>query len=118
MAKRSRIGQRKTNITIKKLTKGIDADGYPTEEWTDVFGGKVKCLWVSAFGQEVFENHRAGETGNATVNMPYSPLVDNGCRVWYENEPQDDQHAFVIVGEPNNLERRELEFKVKRLVSA
>ena len=118
MAKSSRIGQRNTRITIKKLTVGIDADGFPTETWEAVFSSPVWCMWVGAYGQEVFENARASETGNATVNMPYSSLVDNRCRVWKNNDPQDDEHAYVIVGEPNVIDRKELEFKVKRMVSA
>lgn len=118
MAKSSRIGQRNTRIVIKQLTPGVDADGYPTEEWADIFGAPVWCMWVGTFGQAVFENDRASETGNATVNMAYSPLVTNRCRVWKDGEPEDDKHAYVIVGEPNNLDRKEIEFKVKRMVSA
>ena len=118
MAKTSRIGERNTLITIKKLKTGIDKDGFPIEIWDPVFSKPIWCMWVSAFGQSVFENDRASETGNATVNMPYSPLVDNRCRVWKDNDPHDDLHAYVIVGEPNNLNRKELEFKVKRMVDA
>ena len=118
MAKSSRIGQRNTQITIKKLTEGIDNDGFPTKTWEAVFSAPVWCMWVGAYGQEVFENDRASETGNATVNMPYTSLVDNRCRVWKDNDPHDDAHAYVIVGEPNAIDRKELEFKVKRLVSA
>lgn len=118
MAKSSRIGQRDTRIIIKKLTPGIDEDGFPTETWEAVFPEPVWCMWVGNYGNAVFENARNSETGNATVNMPHSSLVDNRCRVWKESDPQDDAHAYVIVGEPNALGRKELEFKVERMVSA
>lgn len=118
MAKSTRIGQRNMLIIIKQLTTGTDADGYPTETWTDVFSAAVWCAWAGTYGQAVFENDRMSETGNATINMAYSPLVTNRCRVWKYGDTQDDEHAYVIVGEPNNLDRKELEFKVRRLVSA
>ena len=118
MAKSSMIGQRNTRIVIKQLVPGINENGFPTETWTAVFASPVWCMWAGMYGQAVYENDRNGETGNATVNMAYSPLVTNRCRIWKDGETEDDAHAYVIVGEPNNLNRKELEFKVRRLVSA
>ena len=118
MAKSSRIGQRNTRIIIKRLMVGVDVDGFPTERWEAIFESPVWCMWVSAFGASFVENARAGEMGNATINMPYTPWVDNRCRIWRADEPEDEQHAFEIIGEPNNLDRRELEIKVRRRVVA
>ena len=42
--KTARIGEMHTKITVKSLTSAMDADGYPTETWANVFGGTNKGL--------------------------------------------------------------------------
>ena len=37
MAKSVLVGQMKTKITIKKLTAGMDSEGYQTETWENIF---------------------------------------------------------------------------------
>ena len=118
MAKASRIGQRDTRIVIRAPTVVTDSEGNQDMTWADIFPAPVWCMWAGTFGTSVYENARAGEAGNATINMGYTPRVTNRCRIWRAGDELDDAHAYEIVGEPNNLGRRELEIKVRRLVVA
>ena len=115
--KTARIGEMHTKITVKSLTSAMDADGYPTETWANVFGGtnKVWCNWTNAHGTEAFEAMRLDLKEVATITMRYSDKVTPTCRIWREAETD----AYEIISLDNVGDRREfLEIKVKRRVVA
>lgn len=105
MAKTATAGEMRTRITVMKPTRGIDADGFRTETWANVFCGMTRCKWVSAHGSDVIENKRLELGRVATITMRYTPLVDETCRVWYENDTQDAAHAWEVIS-INNTESR------------
>lgn len=118
MAKFASIGEMRTKITVKAPTKGTDADGFATESWTDVFGGKAWCKWVWQHGSEVFENMRLGLGQVATITMPYTIQITPRCRIWRENETAAAD-AWEIISIDNVVEARKfLEIKVRRGVKA
>lgn len=102
-----------TRITVKSLTTGIDADGYPTEAWTDVFGGKVWCNWKNAHGTELYDTMRLDLKEVATITMRYSDKVNERCRVWRGT----DEYEIISVDNVDDA-RQWLEIKVKRRVVA
>lgn len=113
--KSARIGDMHTKITVKSLTTGMDADGYPTESWTNVFGGtnQVWCNWKNAHGTEVFDAMRLDLKEPATITMRYSDKVNVRCRIWRGAD------AYEIISIDNVDDARKwLEIKVKRLVVA
>lgn len=118
MAKSASIGEMRTKITVKQPTKGADGDGFATETFADVFGGKVWCKWVWQHGNEVFENMRLALGQVATITMPYTSLVTPRCKVWREGETAAAD-AWEIIS-INNVEeaRKFLEIKVRRGVKA
>lgn len=125
MAKAVLAGQMRTRVTIKKLISGINENGYPIENWVDVFGGKVWGLWTNTHGLEVYDAMRLEVKGAVTLTMRYSPLVDVRCRVWWEtdadiiNDAERNQRAYEIVSIDNVGDGRVfLEIKLKRVVIA
>lgn len=124
MAKEAKSGEMRTRITVQALTTGIDAEGFPTEEWTDVFGGeKAWCKWVNPHGTEVYEHMRLDLGDAATITMRYTPLIDVRCRIFKDYEPvggpEDDEKAYEIISIDNVEDMRKiLEIKVRRVVKA
>ena len=121
MAKTASAGEMRTRITVKKLTDGIDADGYPTQTWDNVLTGNsvIRCKWVSAHGKEVTENDRLGLGQIATVTMRYTPKITPRCRVWKEAETQTDANAWEVVSVNDPEDRHAfLELTLRRLVVA
>ena len=111
----------RTRITVKKLTDGIDADGYPTQAWANVLTGNsmIRCKWVSAHGKEVNENDRLGLGQIATVTMRYTPKITPRCCVWKEAEAQTDANAWEVVSVNDPEDRHAfLELTLRRLVVA
>lgn len=119
MAKSAAAGEMRTRITVKKPTRGVDADGFHTETWVSVFPGMVKCKWVPAHGSEAMENTRLDMGRVATFTMRYTSLIDETCAVWYENDTQDAAHAWRVIS-VNDPEGRHafLEVIVRREVVA
>lgn len=119
MAKSATPGEMRTRITVKSLNPGADDDGYKTDDWTTLLGGKVYCKWVGAHGNEVFESQRLNLGEVATITMRYTAAVNQRCRIWYENDDQDALHAWEIISVDDVEDRhRYLEIKVKRKVAA
>lgn len=115
MAKSVLAGEMRTKITVKALVEGVNENGYPTKSWEDVFSGLVWCKWVNSHGTEVFETMRLDLKEAATVTMRYSPLVNERCRIWRENDPE----PYEVISIDNVEDRRRfLEIKVKRVVTA
>ncbi len=112
MAKSCLIGEMRTKITVKSVTKGINANGRETESENAVITS-TRCKWDNAHGTEVFESLRLDLQEYGTITMPYSSLVTPTCRIYREAETA----PFDIVSIDNvNNERRFLEIKVKRRV--
>jgi head-tail adaptor len=121
MAKTANAGEMRTRITVKQLTPGIDADGYPTETWTNVLGGTTmfRCKWKPGWGTEVLENDRLNLGQTAVATLRYTSLIDQRCRVWYENDAQTDANAWFIVNVTDPEERRAfLEITLRKAVVA
>ena len=96
MAKTATAGEMRTRITVQSLTNGVDADGYPTTTWTNVIA-TLRCKWVGAFGSDVLENKRVELGQTATITLRYTPLIDQRCRVFHENDAQTDVNAWEII---------------------
>ncbi len=120
MAKSARSGEMRTKITIQALTDGINENGFQTKEWANIFGDKKAwCLWVNAHGTEVYDTMRLNLKEPATITMRYTPKVNVRCRIFREDEPQDDAHAYEIISIDNVQDgRSRMEIKVQRMVKA
>lgn len=111
----------RTRISVQALTDGIDADGYQTKTWTDIFAGqKVWCLWVNPHGTEAYDQMRLGLRDPATLTMRYTPLLNARCRIFKGYTPTgdpvlDDPHAYEIISVDNVRDgNKTLEIKVQR----
>jgi SPP1 family predicted phage head-tail adaptor len=121
MAKEARAGQMKTQITVKALTPGTDGQGYPTETWTDIFDGRIWCMWVNAHGTEVYDAMRLDLNEPATITTRYTDKINVRCRIWREPDPlkQTAANAYEVISVDDvGDEHKFLEIKVKRLVVA
>ena len=121
MAKSALAGEMRTRITIMKLqsSEKTDSEGNPIMEWVNLFSGKVWCKWVYAHGDEIYEGLRLQVGQLATVTMRYTPKVDVRCRIWHENDPQDEAHAWEVVSINDPEDRHKfLDIELKRVVVA
>ena len=121
MAKSVTAGAMRTRVTVKKPTTVIDADGISALSWANVLSGTnmLRCKWVSAHGTDVVDNMR-NELGQvATITCRFTSLINQQCRVWYENEAQTDANAWEIisVNDPEDAHKY-LEITLKRSVIA
>ena len=41
MARTAQAGEMRTRIRVQRLTAGIDADGYPVEQWTGMHNARL-----------------------------------------------------------------------------
>ena len=115
MARTAQAGEMRTRIRVQRLTAGIDADGYPTEQWTDVFTTPAWCKWVNAHGSEVYENLRLDLQETATLPLRHTDKIHERCRV----VRVDDGRIYDIVSlNPVEDRRAFLEIQVKRTVKA
>lgn len=115
MAQSALAGEMSTKIRVQELRTGEDADGYPVEEWTDVFARPVWCKWVNAHGTEAFEAMRLDLGQMATLTMRYTPHIHVRCRVYHENDPV----PYSVVSMDNVGDARKfLEIKIRREVPA
>lgn len=131
MYKRFNAGELRTQIIIKALTPGMDADGYPAETLTPLYGEGVSvgCKWVNAYGRDVYEAERLNLHEAATLTLRYSAGINARCRLWRTEEllalgdsASDDALnaiAYDIISIDDIHNRHELmEIKVKRTVVA
>lgn len=113
MARMADIGQMRTRIYIKRLTKGRDSEGTPTEVITDLYGGHaVWCKWVWEHGSQAMDDQRVETTEKATITMHWSPLPTIEDIVMKGN----DRYEIIAM---NNVEETNtfLELYVKRVVA-
>ena len=107
--------------TIMKLqsSEKTDSEGNPIMVWVNLFSGKVWCKWVYAHGDEIYEGMCLQVGQLATVTMRYTPKVDVRCRIWHENDPQDEAHAWEVVSINDPEDRHKfLDIELKRVVVA
>ncbi len=127
MDKRFNAGELRTQIIIKALSPGMDADGYPADTLTPLYGEGVSvgCKWINAHGREVYEAERLNLHEAATLTLRYSPAIHPRCRIWRTDElaaldgKSDEAIAYDIISIDDIHNRHELlEIKVKRAVVA
>ena len=119
MALKATIGQLKTRIIIKRLVESVDDDGFPVMSWEPIVDGHIWCYWHNEVSNEKAQDDRLELRQPAAVTIRYTPLVDVRCRLWLEDEPQDENHAYEIVSVNNwDMKYRFIELKVRRFVVA
>lgn len=76
-------------------------------------GQRFNCNWKSYGGTEVINNDVLTIEDTATLVCWYNPLIRANCRV----KRLTDGAVYEIVGEPENIEQRNmlLQFKVQRV---
>ena len=116
MAKYANAGELRTPIIVEKYTETQDADGYPVQQWVNVFGTEtIKVKWVNVHGREVYESMGLNLKEPATLTARYSPLINAQCRI----TKVGDTEPFEIIS-LDDVENRHkwLEIKIKRVVNA
>ena len=116
MSRFANPGELRTPVAFKKISRTVNANGFPVETETAVLGGPVYCKWVNAHGTEVWEHQSLQVRDRATLTMRYSPaLTDETLLVYREG----DDRPFEIVSCDNVQNRSEwLEVTVQRKVTA
>lgn len=122
MAKEVNAGDLRTRIQVYRTERGINANGFNTEQEVAVFSEPVWCKWVWAHGSEVFEHRREKLGQVATITMYHTPLITPQCKI----ELVDEQAITGTTGElfdvvsidPVENNRRFMEIKVNREVKA
>lgn len=120
MAKVAKAGEMRTRIHVQEPIRGIDADGYQTVHWRDVFCERIWCKWLNPHGTEIYENMRLNLREPATITMRYTDKMHSHCRIFKDYVPVGDEtvdgpHAYEIISMDNLFdERRLLEIKVQR----
>lgn len=117
MAKRANAGELRTPVIVEKYTETQDTDGFPVQQWVNVFGTDeiLKIKWVNVHGTEVYESMSLDLKEPATLTARYSPLINSQCRITKVGETE----PFEIISLDDVENRHEwLEIKVKRVVNA
>lgn len=119
MALRATIGQMRTRIIVKRLTESVNDNGFPVKEWTPIVGGHIWCYWHNEVSNEKDQDDRLELKQPAALTVRYTPLIDVRCRVWLEDDPQDEYHAYEVISVNNwDMKYKFLELKVRRVVVA
>lgn len=117
MSKSANPGELRTPLTVVKLERGTDTEGFPEEKPVNVFGDGncVYGKWVNAHGSDAFTAMQLQLREPATVTMRYSPLVTPECLMYRGKDPV----PYEIISMDNVEERGVwLEIKVQRKVTA
>lgn len=117
MSKYANPGELRTPVYIKKIDRSRDADGFPQETETSVFGQELPAYvkWVNVHGTDALTAMQMKLRDPATLTMRYSPLIDQTCLIYRGEDPE----AFEIISIDNVEERNTwLEIKVQRRVAA
>lgn len=118
MSKSANSGELRTKIRFMRIDRVTDNDGFDAEDEVNVFGcssAYVKCKWVNAHGTDAFVAMQMQLREPATITCRFSPLINERCLVYKE----DETSPYEIISIDNVEERnRWLEIKVQRKVSA
>jgi len=107
------IGELKTPVVFKSVTRATNENGIASESVQTVLS--AKCRWVGSFGKEAEENMRLNLGETATITIRYSALVDVKHRVYEGSDPT----PWEIVSIDDMRKRHKwLEIKLKRTVKA
>lgn len=95
-------------LQIPTPTKEI---GVTVKSYTDVM--RFNCNFKTYGGTESVSNNVLSVIDTADITCWYNPMFASGCRVKRLN----DNAVFEILGEPENLEMRNmyLKFKIRRI---
>lgn len=107
------IGELRTPVAFKSVTRTTNSNGVPSEPLATVLSAKAR--WVGEFGKEVEQNMRLNLEQTATITIRYSSLVDVKQRVYVGSDPVPWE-----IGSIDNVRMRNkwLEIKLKRTVKA
>ena len=117
MSKFANPGELRTPVIFKKVTRTVNANGFPEETETALFGGApILCKWVNAHGTEVWAQAQQEVRDRATLTLRWSPALTDEtllcCRA-------GDNVPFEIVSADDVENRHEwIELTVQRKVSA
>lgn len=117
MSKSANPGELRTAVTVTRITRTIDDEGYPSEAEVNVFGtdATVMVKWVNAHGSDAFTAMQLQLREPATVTMRYSPLVTRDALIYRGADPEPYEIISIDnVGEGNAW----LEIKVQRKEAA
>lgn len=110
-------GQLRTPVYVMRVTRTTDAEGYPVEEETNVFGeGKVLLVrWVNAHGTDVYRAMTLTLEEPATITCRYYPGITQDCLIY--KGPEERPYEIISI---DNFEERGawMEIKVQRRVKA
>ena len=117
MSKYANPGELRTPVVFKKVTRTVNANGFPAETETALFGGKpVMCKWVNAHGTEVWAQAQQEVRDRAALTLRYSPELTDETLLAYR---AGDDKPYEIVS-CDDVENRHawIELTVQRKVSA
>ncbi len=117
MSKSANAGELRTAVYFKRIERGTDSEGFPTEAEVNAFGDDVPVYakWVNAHGTEAFTAMQLQLRDPATLTVRYSPRINEQMLVY----KGADQAPYEIIS-IDNVENRNgwLEIKVQRKVTA
>lgn len=117
MGKSANAGELRTPVFFKRIERKTDADGYPSDQETNIFGdGKaINAKWVNAHGTESFTAMQLQLREPATITCRFSPLINKQLIVYKGKDPV----PYEVISIDNVEERnRWLEIKVQRKEAA
>ena len=95
-----------------------DGAEVPVYSWEET-ESKLKCKWVNAHGSDALENLRVELGQTATITLRYTSLINQRCRVFYENDTQTDANAWTVISVNDPEDRhRFIEATLQRKVTA
>ena len=134
MSKDANPGELRVPVIVEEFTNpGVDANGYRTGTWLNVFGDKnLKVKWVNLHGSEAWQEMSLQLKEPATLTSRFSPLITETCRILKNSDvvkrdrliaegKQDEADGlyFEVISLDDVENRHEwLEIRVKRMVSA
>lgn len=109
------IGEMRTRVTIRRIRSGIDAEGFNTRAYEDLFPGAVWCKWEWERGTETFENERQRLEERAVITMRYSNKPAPRCVLWKDKETEPWEVVSI-----NDIDERHrwMQLTLKRSVKA
>ena len=118
MSKSANAGELRTPVYFKRIVRGQDSEGFPTESEVNVFGDGIPCMckWVNAHGTEVFQSMQLEIKEPATITTRFSPKLLDPKLVIYKG---NDLCPYEVISIDNVEERGVwLEIKVQRKAGA
>ena len=116
MSKYANPGELRTPVVFKKITRAVNANGFPEETEAALYDAPVYCKWVNAHGTEVWEHASLNIRDRATLTLRWRPELDDETLLVYR---EGKGQPYEIVSCDNVENRGEwLELTVQRKVTA